>query len=72
MRNEEENLKFLYKNFLELSVNNIDFGLIFIEDGSSDNTLELLREFSASNENVKYFSLSHPYGQGFRSLIWNK
>ncbi len=65
IRNEEENLKFLYKTFLDLVVNDIDFGLIFIEDGSSDNTVELLRELSTSNDNVKYFSLSHPYGQGF-------
>jgi len=65
VRNEAENLDSLYKNFLNLAVNGIDFGLIFIEDGSSDNTVELLRKLSASNDNVKYFSLSHPYGQGF-------
>jgi dolichol-phosphate mannosyltransferase len=48
-----------------LAGNNIDFRLIFIEDGSSDNTIDLLRELSTLNDRVKYFSLSHPYGQGF-------
>jgi glycosyltransferase involved in cell wall biosynthesis len=65
VRNEEENLKDVYNSFLQLSIDGIEFGLIFIEDGSSDNTLGILRGLSASNKKINYFSLLNPYGPGF-------
>ena len=65
VRNEEENLPSLFKEFLELQVSGIEFGLIFIEDGSNDNTLEILRKLSSSDERVQFYSLLNPYGPGF-------
>ncbi len=65
VRNEAENLPTLFKEFLELQVSGFEFGLIFIEDGSTDNTIEILRKLSSSDERVKFYSLLNPYGPGF-------
>lgn len=40
-----------------------DFEYIFINDGSSDNTLEVLRDLSTATENVSYLSFSRNFGK---------
>lgn len=37
--------------------------LLFIDDGSSDGTLELLRQYSASDDTVRYVSFSRNFGK---------
>ncbi len=39
-----------------------DYELIFVNDGSRDKSLNLLRTFAQENENVKYFSFSRNFG----------
>ena len=45
----------------ELGVENYE--IIFVEDGSKDGTLELLKEFAANDARVKYISLSRNFGK---------
>ena len=62
--NEQEALPHFYKEItvilLELKVN---YNLIFINDGSTDNTLKLMKEFAENDEHVLYFSFSRNFGK---------
>ena len=49
------------KNVLE-KLNNYDYELIFINDGSQDNTLFLLEEIASKNPKVKVISFSRNFG----------
>lgn len=42
----------------------IDYELVFVNDGSSDNTLEQLRKLSNQDKSVTYLSLSRNFGKG--------
>ena len=39
------------------------YELLFVNDGSSDNTLKLLKEYSESDEHVRYISFSRNFGK---------
>ena len=63
--NEEEILKTSYtkvKYILE-NIDRYDYEIIFIDDGSTDRTLEILEEISAENKNIKIISFSRNFGQ---------
>ena len=49
------------KNVLE-KLNNYDYELIFVNDGSQDNTLNLLEEIATQNKKVKVISFSRNFG----------
>lgn len=61
--NEMSILPELYKRLKE-SVNRItsNHELIFVDDGSTDKTLEILMELSKTDENTKYISFSRNFG----------
>ena len=40
-----------------------EFNFIFVDDGSSDNTLDLLKELAQKNDCVKYISFSRNFGK---------
>lgn len=67
--NEQEVLPLFYdemnKIILQMQAehNDIEFELLFINDGSKDNTLNLLRELSAKDKRVRYISLSRNFGK---------
>lgn len=45
------------------TVHHYDFEIIFVDDGSSDNTLEVMRNLAESNGCVKYISFSRNFGK---------
>ena len=62
--NEEESLPLFYKEIDKLSKKmDTDFEFIFVNDGSVDNTLEILKDLSSKDERVKYVSFSRNFGK---------
>ena len=52
--NEEEALSFFYKKIKKVSEEmDSDFELIFVDDGSIDKTLDVLKGFSQSDKSVR-------------------
>ncbi|WP_278683973.1 glycosyltransferase family 2 protein [Paraclostridium bifermentans] len=63
--NEQESLPFFYKEIQKISkkMDYADFEFIFINDGSKDKTLEILRQMSQEDIRVKYISFSRNFGK---------
>lgn len=71
MYNEEENLKVLHKKLAELSEEyqgRYLFEYLFINDGSIDNSLEIVRELSTEDHRVKCVDLSRNFGKEIAML----
>jgi glycosyltransferase involved in cell wall biosynthesis len=63
--NEEESVDELWRRLYKLQINmakEVDFEVIFINDGSQDKSLELLRAHSELHTNVKVISFSRNFG----------
>ena len=63
--NEEESLPLFYKEINKVikKMSNVFFELIFVNDGSRDRTLDIIKEFSKDNDNVRYISFSRNFGK---------
>jgi len=63
--NEQDVLPLFYNEIKKVAdnMNYIDFEFLFIDDGSIDNTLKILKELSINDERVKYISLSRNFGK---------
>jgi glycosyltransferase involved in cell wall biosynthesis len=62
--NEEESLLLFYKETLEiLTPLNIQIEFIFVDDGSKDNTLTVLRNLVNRDDRVHYISFSRNFGK---------
>ena len=62
--NEEEMLEIFYNKINEVSENiNAEFELIFVDDGSKDKTLDIVREFSQKDNRVRFISFSRNFGK---------
>ncbi len=62
--NEEENISLLYDRLITaLKKTGRPYEVIFIDDGSSDSSLEILLDISKKNPNVKVISFSRNFGQ---------
>ena len=61
--NEESNLPVLYERLVNsvTSISN-DYELIFVNDGSKDNSLNIIKELSLKNAQVKYIDFSKNFG----------
>jgi len=63
--NEEQALPFLYKEIVKLTAEmpEQEFEFIFINDGSKDRTLELVKELKLADDRVHYVSFSRNFGK---------
>jgi dolichol-phosphate mannosyltransferase len=62
--NEEENIRLLYELIQELFANlNYDWELIFVNDGSSDTSFDILTKLTKENSQVKVIHFTRNFGQ---------
>lgn len=64
--NEESAIPYYYEQMqgiMEQMKESLEFELVFIDDGSSDRTLEVLKSLAASDRRVKYVSFSRNFGK---------
>ena len=63
--NEEESLPIFYKEIDKISkeMKVVDFEFLFINDGSRDKTLNILREMAKKDKRVRYISFSRNFGK---------
>jgi glycosyltransferase involved in cell wall biosynthesis len=61
--NEEQNLGKLHERLLSvISKLSISWEVIFVDDGSSDNTLKIIEELASKNPSIKLISLTRNFG----------
>jgi glycosyltransferase involved in cell wall biosynthesis len=63
--NEQESLPIFYEEVCKISkkLNEVDFEFLFVNDGSKDKTLEILRDLSKKDKRVRYISFSRNFGK---------
>jgi glycosyltransferase involved in cell wall biosynthesis len=63
--NEETSLDVLYQHLqiVVKKLNNYNFTILLVNDGSKDNTLTKMKELHANNPSVSYLSLSRNFGK---------
>lgn len=62
--NEEEAIKIFYDKITEVSSRvEADFEYIFVNDGSKDKTLEIVKEYAKMDPRVRYISFSRNFGK---------
>ena len=63
--NEEESLPIFYEEINRVSnnMNKVNFEFIFINDGSKDKTIDILRKYSKKDKRVRYISFSRNFGK---------
>ena len=66
--NEQDALPFFFEAIGKIAGKmkqeyNVDYEFVFVDDGSRDRTLEILRDFAKKDERVKYISFSRNFGK---------
>lgn len=63
--NEEDVLKSFYNEMIKVAseMKNVDFEILFIDDGSKDKTLSIIKNYSTVDSRVKYISFSRNFGK---------
>ncbi len=62
--NEDEALPYFYEEITKVfSGMSNDFEVLFVNDGSKDNTLKILMDFADKDSHIKYFSFSRNFGK---------
>lgn len=61
--NEQESLPHLYKELIALWKEYKDYEIIFVDDGSTDNSLSLLKQISDKDKKVKIYSFRKNQGK---------
>lgn len=63
--NEQEALEIFYKELDRVTklMRDVEFEILFINDGSADDTLHVMKKLAAQDERVKYVSFSRNFGK---------
>ena len=63
--NEEESLPILYERIYDLmeSMKEYDFEILFVNDGSKDNTLEIIKQLREKDNRICYVDFSRNFGK---------
>lgn len=63
--NEEESLPILYKRIYKLmeSMKEYDFEILFVNDGSKDKTIEIIKKMRENDERICYVDFSRNFGK---------
>lgn len=63
--NEEKSLPFFYDEMKKVmkKMSNSEFELIFVNDGSKDKTIDVIREFARNDKRVRFLSFSRNFGK---------
>ncbi|MCX7918591.1 MAG: glycosyltransferase family 2 protein [bacterium] len=61
--NEEQNIPILVKKLTEVLNKYSDYEIIFVDDGSTDATLERIKELVENGAKIKYLAFSRNFGQ---------
>lgn len=62
---EEQSLPFFFKEIQKTmkEMDYVDFELLFVDDGSKDNTLSIIKTFAQKDPRVRYISFSRNFGK---------
>ena len=63
--NEQESIPFFYEEITRVAkeLDKVNFEFLFIDDGSKDKTLEVIKNLSKCDKRVKYISFSRNFGK---------
>ena len=62
--NEDKCLHIVYEAIQQIFSNlDISYEILFVDDGSKDNSIKILKELSANNNNINYISFSRNFGK---------
>lgn len=63
--NEEESIPLFYKEISKVikKMKNVTFELLFVNDGSTDNSLKEMKKLSEEENYIKYISFSRNFGK---------
>ena len=69
--NEEESLPPLYEELKRVTgeMPDYEFEMIFVDDGSKDKTLSILKEYASLDDRITYISFSRNFGNNNFSAI---
>ena len=63
--NEEASLPYFFRAYEQLksTMRMVSFEVLFIDDGSKDSTLSVIKDLAANHEEIKYISFSRNFGK---------
>lgn len=63
--NEQDSLPYLYERIEKLinSIENYEFEVLFVNDGSKDKTLDLIKEYRENDKRISYIDFSRNFGK---------
>jgi len=61
--NEQDNIKPLYQQLTQTLSDKYDYEIIFIDDGSTDNSLNILRDLQKTDPKIRIISFRRNFGQ---------